>query len=240
MFGTFKYLVAFTALAGLALVQAEAIDLNLDAEAIAETASSTISVNCTEPTITAFTPAIAYTLTISNPTATSVPSGASHSMTAALSNNLGDANPAVTTVNHSTTTKLHFWHLAPKSKLGGLQCSTYGASTIDVLGDAADDANFEISFGALTATTYAAANKVDNVNTGSYVMAFGTGGIVSTLGVYHSQDSESTTMDGEVTIGPGPTTTRGGYRIANEMKYLTVNPGTITETLRLRFTPGSM
>lgn len=232
-----NYLLGLTCLIAL-LVATQRDSLEWDAsEAIAVSSSTALSVTCTEGTVTAFSPDISYTLNIATPSRGTVPSGSTHTVSAVLANGMGDANPSVTTANSSTATKVNFWHLAPKSKLGGLQCTTYQKSKVEALGDSSDDNNFEISFQGLSATTYNAANKVDNVNSGNYVTVFGTGGIVSAQDVWHSFDSESDAMDGEVTVGPGSATMRGGYRMVNELKYLTINPGTITETLTLLFTP---
>lgn len=230
------YIGGFAALAVAAFMLATHADVDVTTDALAAGTDGAISVTCTAPTATAFTPAVAYTLTIAAPAVGTVPSGTSHTVSSALTGAVSaDTNPSTSTVNHTTTNKVNFWHLAPKLKIGGLQCSTNTQAALAAEGDAADDANFEISFQDLTGTTYTSTKKVDTVNTGADNVVFGTGGLVTTTSVLDTDDSQAASYDGEVTFGPGATTAKGGFRVVNEVKYIGLNPS-VTETLRMTMT----
>lgn len=224
------YLGGITALA-VAMLASHA-DIDATTDALAATDSGAVSVTCTTPTAAAFTPAVAYTLSIAAPARGTVPTGASHSVSGSLSSGVsGDASvPSITTAAAGIGTKMYFYHTAPKMKIGGFQCSSSTSAGMGVIGDASDDPNFEISFQGVSATTYSSGAKVDQASSGSQTFVFGTGGTVGTSAVSDSDDSEGTTADGEVTFGPGATAAKGGFRIVNEVKYITVNPS-VTETL---------
>lgn len=233
------YLGGLAALALATGTLATHADIDATTDALAAADSGAVSVTCTAPTAAAFTPAMAYTLAIAAPARGTVPTGASHSVSGSLTSGVSSDStvPSITTAAAGIGTKMVFYHTAPKVKIGGLQCSTSTQAALSTIGDASDDANFEISFQGPSATTYSSGSKVDQANTGSATSVFGASGVVATSAVSDSDDSQGTTTDGEVTFGPGSTAAKGGFRIINEVKYITLNPS-VTETLQLSMTPG--
>lgn len=208
-------------------------DFELYTESHAEPSTSAMSVTCVSPGVVAFSPNVAYTISIPAPT-TSAFSASSVTATAALTNAVnGDTNPTVSIGTDAGDDAVVLYHRGPYIKIGGVQCSAATTAKLDAYGDGVDDTAYDVSVQETAVSTYQSDNRADNKASGTPLVAFGTGGSVATSNLSDGSDADTYT-NGEISFGGASS---GGFRLFNRVVYLQANPDTRGETITWVFTP---
>lgn len=188
-----------------------------------------IGVQCTEPAITALVPT-SFTITVApnNPSAAAF-SGCSASSTLGGAID-GDTADSVTCSFASEMgrglTRM------PNIKVGGIQCSTYTESPLEINGDGTDNTGFDFSLQNFTDANYDAADKWDAVTSGSKRMLWGTSGTITTSKPLDANDVSG--ANGEITFQTNEAQGRG--KIGYNVDLINQVVDGMSETMTLTFT----
>jgi hypothetical protein len=215
------------------------VDYQLTANALAETDTSAISAACTDETVTAFVPGLAYTITWTSPARGAA---ATPSATANLSNGINsDSNPTITATLNCTgcgAGEVVLTNQSSKKKLAGLQCQELADAKLEAHGDGTDNTKFDIGVSNIadSDTIWTAADQVDNATSGAKDVLFGTSGQIATSVLTDGSDNDSAT-NGEIDFG-GASEAAGASQTAIKVDIsdYDVQAGTDTETLTYTFT----
>jgi len=215
------------------------IQMDYTSDVLAGTTPNTLlKAACTDPTVQAFTPDIAATITWTIAATAGPLASVSLAETGAVNGDTNPSAPVSMNVGGDPAGYLEYTYTAPKHKADGIACQTLSQSTLKDNGDGADNTKFDIAVSNLADTDagYTVADKVDAVASGTPVMIFGTGGQIAGAGITDANDL-SAKEDGQVEFGGG-VEAQGGYElhtVVDVTNYDVVNT-TDQETLTLTFT----
>lgn len=208
-------------------------EIELYTESNAAESSSSLSVTCVSPGVVAFSPNVAYSISVPAASTSSFNAG-NMIATATLTNAVNsDGNPSVSVGTDAGDSAITLYHNAPYIKVGGVQCSTSSSAKLEAYGDGTDNPNYDVTLQDTSSTTYQTNGQVDNKSSGAPMVVFGGSGYLSGANLSDGSDADTYT-NGEITFGGG---SAGGFRLFNRVEIIEVNPDGSGETLTWVFTP---
>jgi hypothetical protein len=224
---------------GIYHLSTSALEVDYTPDAMAATVTMAPSNACTDPTITAFTGSLAYTITWSAPAAATA---ATPSATAVLSGAVNSDSAGTVTATHATNGATLLSSATPTAKLAGLQCQT-GTSSLQskANGDGTDNTSFSVYIVTQADSATAspiAGDQVDTDPAATPQVLFGTGGSISTSKPTDGAASDANaSTDGETSMSGTETTSGTQMKTIVDVTNYNVAAATDTETLTLTFAP---
>jgi hypothetical protein len=209
-------------------------ELDFDNLAEALDSNQSVTVTCGATSVSANVPSLTYNLSFPAD-ATAAFDASKIVATASLGSAVnGDGNPTITQSSGGAGFIL-LRHLAPLSKMGGLQCQTTNSyAKLNVRGTDTSD-SVDIAAEGTSDTLWLAANQVDNTEKTLFGVAnVGATSLISASNLQDGQDFDGT-VNGEVVFGGGTSSSR--YAMFSKVKYMGTSQTNSTVTLTYAFTP---
>lgn len=210
----------------------QTLSFSQEANATPQRGTAAVNGSCSDTPITAFTPAMAYTIAFSAPNEDTAPTcTAPMTLTDGIN---GDTAPSIGCSITDVDGFVILSSRTPTMKISGLQCSTHDRSTLQVHGDGSDNVNMDIAVSTVGSTVWDGGKKVDAATSSSKIMLFGSGGQVGTSAIIDGQDNDALT-NGEVAFG-GTVASEGASRIYIKADFTNYDIQSATDQETLTFT----